>query len=436
MAYDALGRPAANMGIALGDLNDDQIPDIYVTHMAGEMNVLYMSDGPIGYREVGVQAGLAASMHPLTTFGTAFFDIDHDGADDVGGGQRQHEIARHGRATFRRTPIKAAYWKIFAEPNMIFLNDGDGTFAQYVSSRETFSTRVEVSRGLCTGDIDNDGDLDMLLLNTAAPARLYRNVADEDRQLAASAGGRTGTGRTRRLRRARDGVRSGAGAGRDGSAPAAATCPATIRSPISDWDRWQPVDRIEVRWPDGSEETFPGGPVNQLRVLAHGSRAGVGHGHGATSLSTWHESSCTRNGVMDRGSRRHADAERASGLSGLPSRRLRGAQPASPRTAARAAAVARGVLVGVAGWVATARRSESAAAHPAGGNRRAAAGRRQGNSQAKQARIVDEPDPGRGLGRVRTGAAGPRLSQGSGRLFRRKPRPENPPTTAGRITWA
>ncbi len=73
VAYDALGRPAANMGVACSDLNDDQIPDIYVTHMAGEMNVLYMSDGSIGYREVGVQAGLAASMHPLTTFGAVIF---------------------------------------------------------------------------------------------------------------------------------------------------------------------------------------------------------------------------------------------------------------------------------------------------------------------------------------------------------------------------
>ena len=83
VAYDALGRPAANMGVACSDLNDDQIPDIYVTHMAGEMNVLYMSDGSIGYREVGVQAGLAASMHPLTTFGAVIFDIDHDGDDDM-----------------------------------------------------------------------------------------------------------------------------------------------------------------------------------------------------------------------------------------------------------------------------------------------------------------------------------------------------------------
>ncbi len=269
VAYDVLGRPAANMGIGWSDLNDDQIPDIYVTHMAGEMNVLYLSDGPIGYREVGVQVGLAASMHPLTTFGTAFFDINHDGADDVvavNGAMKLPDTAVHIPAYSER----AAYWKIFSEPNAIFLNTGDGKFQQVVSRKETFSMRVEVSRGLCTGDIDNDGDLDMLLLNTAARARLYRNVADK-------------TGSWLRLRAVEPAL-----GGRD-----AYGARVTVRSGGKRWTRWispsgsylsshdpiahfglgslATVDRIEVRWPDGSDETFPGGPVNQLRVLAHGS---------------------------------------------------------------------------------------------------------------------------------------------------------------------
>ncbi|MHB8863893.1 MAG: CRTAC1 family protein [Pirellulaceae bacterium] len=269
VAYDALGRPAANMGVAWSDLNGDQIPDIYVTHMAGEMNVLYLSDGPVGYREAGVPAGLAASMHPLTSFGAAFFDINHDGADDA--------VVVNGMMKLPDTAVnipdfsdKEAYWRIFAEPNMIFLNTAQGRFTSHRSRREMFSQRVDVSRGLCIGDLDNDGDLDMLLLNTAAKARLYRNVAPK-------------AGNWLRLRAIEPAL-----GGRD-----AYGARLTVRGDGQRWTRWispggsylsshdpiahfglgalAAVDRIEVRWPDGSEEVFPGGAVNQTRVLAHGT---------------------------------------------------------------------------------------------------------------------------------------------------------------------
>ncbi len=269
VAYDALGRPAANMGIAWADLNNDPFPDIYVTHMAGEMNNLYLSDGPLSFREEGVSAGVAAAMHPLTTFGTVMFDIDHDGSEDL--------VAVNGSMKLPDTAVnippfsdRDAYWQIFAEPNMIFLNSGDGTFRQHLSRRESFCTRLEVSRGICTGDVDRDGDLDMLLLNTAAPARLYRNVAAK-------------AGNWLRVR-----VVEPALGGRD-----ALGARITVHAYGQRWMRWlgsggsylsshesvahfglgavENIERVEVRWPDGSEEVFPGGAVNVLCELRHGT---------------------------------------------------------------------------------------------------------------------------------------------------------------------
>ncbi len=268
-AYDSLGRPAANMGIAYTDLNADQLPDLYVTHMAGEMNVLYMSDGPIGYREEAMQAGLAAPMHPLTTFGAVFFDLDHDGDDDL--------AAVHGTMKLPDTAVtippfddQEAYWKIFAEPNMIFLNQGGNHFTLHRSRREAFSARCEVSRAVGAGDIDNDGDLDLLLANTAAPARLYRNVAPKAgnwlrvRAVEPALGGRDAYGA--RVTVYGDGKRWTRWISPSGSYLGS-------HDPVAHWGLGPlpAVDRIDVRWADGSEESFAGGPVNRLRVLAHGA---------------------------------------------------------------------------------------------------------------------------------------------------------------------
>ena len=268
-ACDALGRPQASMGVAVGDLNDDQVPDIYVTHMAGEMNVLYLSDGSLGYREMAMQIGLSGPMHSLTTFGTAFLDIDHDGDEDV--------VAVNGSMKLPDSAVvipsfsdSQAYWNIFAEPNLIFINDGRNMFSMFQSRNEQFTSRSEVSRGICTGDIDNDGDLDLLLVNTAGRARLYRNDSKK-----------AGNWLRIRVVEPRCGGRDAYGAR------------LTVHAAGRKWTRWvspggsylsshdpvahfglgpvDAIDGIEVRWPDGSEERFSGGPVNQLRVLSHGS---------------------------------------------------------------------------------------------------------------------------------------------------------------------
>jgi len=268
VAYDALGRPQASMGLATTDLNGDQLPDVYVTHMAGEMNVLYLSDGPAGYREVAMRVGLSGPMHPLTTYGAAFLDIDHDGDDDV--------VTCDGSMKLPDTAVALpsfsdhdAYWRIFAERNQIFINEGDNTFTMRRSRHERFTSRTEVSRALCIGDIDKDGDLDLLLANTASQARLYRNVASKAgnwlqvRAVEPELGGRDAYG-------ARVTV---SGSNRKWTrwiSPGSSYL--SSHEPVAHFGlgRLEGIEAIEVRWPDGSEEVFPGGKTNQFRMLSHG----------------------------------------------------------------------------------------------------------------------------------------------------------------------
>src|SRR5262249_32923555 len=70
-----------------------------------------------------------------------------------------------------------ADWQAYAQPNQLFFNIGAARFTELISKGESFCTRPEVSRGLAIGDVDNDGDLDMLVTTVSGPARLFLNVA-------------------------------------------------------------------------------------------------------------------------------------------------------------------------------------------------------------------------------------------------------------------
>lgn len=268
MAYDGLGRPQASMGVAAGDLNGDQVPDIYVTHMAGELNALYMSDGTLGFREAAMEHGLSSDMHPLTTFGVVLIDIDHDGHEDIAAVNGSMKLPDWAVGPIDFSD-RDAYWKIFAEPNMIFLNNGQNQFVRHTSRHELFANRSEVSRALCYGDIDNDGDLDLLVVNTATPVRLYRNVAAKSgnwlrvRAVAPQWGGRDAYG-------ARITVRAGSQQWTRWISPGGSYL--SSNDPVAHFGLGpvDVIDRIEVRWPDGRSEQFAGGPANQLRVLAYG----------------------------------------------------------------------------------------------------------------------------------------------------------------------
>ena len=167
IATNWFGEAEASMWIALGDINNDLIIDILMTHIDSESDTLYVgsSDGPM--LDLTATANLVKTTLPHTGFGTAFADLDNDGDLDI--------LTANGRVRLKDDNDNFAS---YGEPNSYLINNGQGRFSDACES--TFCQIEEISRGLIAADIDKDGDLDVIVTNNNAPARIYRNILKSD----------------------------------------------------------------------------------------------------------------------------------------------------------------------------------------------------------------------------------------------------------------
>ena len=273
VACDRLGRPQANMGVALGDADCDGAFDLGVTHLGGEGIALYRSRGSGSFEESAAAAGLMAPSFRQTGFGAAFLDIDHDGTLDlavVNGRVKRPDGAPLPKFLPGGPPASASgFWAAYAERNQLFLNDGSGRFREFNSAAEHFTREARVGRGLAVGDIDNDGDLDLVVMNAAGPVQAFRNVAHKKghwltvRAIEPAVGGRDALGALVTLVA---GERKWVRPVNAGGSYLSSSDPRTHfgLGPV------EAIDRIEIIWPDGSDEVFEGGDVDRFVTIEHG----------------------------------------------------------------------------------------------------------------------------------------------------------------------
>ncbi|MGE5647676.1 MAG: CRTAC1 family protein [Acidobacteriota bacterium] len=253
------GLPKAGMGIAVGDADGDGQEDMFVGNLMREGATLYHKEGvsPQGvpiFRDITRQSGLYAITLPYTSFGTDWFDYDNDGRPDL--------FIANGAVVLREE--QRGHPEPYKEKKLLVHNRGDGRFEDVSASAGPVFQLLEMSRGAAFGDIDNDGDIDIVLTNNNGPARLLLN--NTPRKNAWLELRLTGNATGAMVRLERDGLPPLVRRVHTDSSYCSARDP---RVHFGLGDRPQ-VRAIEVLWPDGLAERWTPPGVNRILTVARG----------------------------------------------------------------------------------------------------------------------------------------------------------------------
>jgi hypothetical protein len=166
-AFNAIGAAQASMGVVAGDLDGDGDEDLFMTHLDKDYDTLYLNDGRGFFEDRSSGCGLATATRPFTGFGVGLVDLENDGDLDL--------FVANGAVKIIEAQARQDDPLPFRQPNQLFRNRGAAQFEK-ISARSELAPRPSgIGRGVAVGDLDNDGDSDLVLFNNSGPARLLIN---------------------------------------------------------------------------------------------------------------------------------------------------------------------------------------------------------------------------------------------------------------------
>jgi hypothetical protein len=258
VAYDFDGKENSSMGVDCGDVDNDGKLDLFTTNYQVEMPVLYRNLGGGLFEDATSAAQITNDLYPHVNWGTALTDFDNDGDRDIfiacGHFDRIEEIDD-------RTSKKI--------PNFLLMNTGAGKFTDVSDRCGNALEIVESSRGIGADDLDNDGDVDLVVLNSHAPPTIMRNDTQNDNHWlqirlkgnrcnteAVGARVRVVTGDLTQVAELHGGRGYQSYFG------------SRLYFGLGEHDQ---VDRVEVRWPGGETEIFQDIPIDRIILLEEGT---------------------------------------------------------------------------------------------------------------------------------------------------------------------
>lgn len=182
-AYDEDGHEQAGMGVAAADYDGDGLSDLFVTNFAADTNTLYRNVASGQFRDATVMAGLA-TVTAFVGWGAEFLDFDLDGWPDI--------FVANGHVA--PSVNDAGIGESFAQPRLLFWNRGDGKFHPVSTQAGGAFDAAHPSRGAAMGDLDNDGDVEIVVVNIGQSPSLLQDRSERSANwLAVRALGRSGS---------------------------------------------------------------------------------------------------------------------------------------------------------------------------------------------------------------------------------------------------
>jgi hypothetical protein len=258
-AYDLHGDEQGSMGVDCGDYDNDGLLDFYVTSYEGQLATLYRNLGDSMFEDVTLISGAGAGTLPHVTWGNSFVDFDNNGFRDlfIACGHLQDNVEHYDDTT------------MYFARNILLMNKGDGKFVD-ISNNSGDGMKIKLSsRGAGFDDLDNDGDVDVVILNSRRESTILRNDSPSK--------GHWLQVRLRGVKTNRDGV---------GAHIKVVAGDLTLLEEVHSGRGYQShygmrlhfglgnrerIDRIEVRWIGGRIDVFKDIAVDQLLMLTEGS---------------------------------------------------------------------------------------------------------------------------------------------------------------------
>jgi hypothetical protein len=252
-AVNENGSEQGCMGVTVGDYDHDGQFDLFVTNFDDDYNTLYRNDGKLSFTDVSHAAKVAAVGLPYVGWRTKFFDYDNDGWVDL--------FVANGHV-YPQIPT-------YRQRNFLHRNNHDGTFSEIAEQLGPSFAEKRAGRGVAFGDIDNDGDVDLVINNLDGAPTVLRND-----------GGNANNSILIKL----VGVKANRGA--IGARVKIVSGELTQKDEVRSGDSYisqsdmrlhfglgkrTKIDLIEVRWPGGAVEKISSAPVNSMLVVKEGS---------------------------------------------------------------------------------------------------------------------------------------------------------------------